>query len=147
MGKVCAFFGHGTIYKNIEQKIRLQIEKLIIEENVDTFWVGGYGEFDMIAAHIVRSLQENYPEISLILIIAYVRQLHSYGEVLPFDGFDYPVEAEAAMPKFAISARNRYMAKNCDIALTYVLNEYGGAYEAMKIAKNNHKLVINLANK
>lgn len=60
MGKICAFFGHRNVYGNIDQELEKQVEKLIIQENIDTFWVGGYGEFDRLASRTVRKMQEKY---------------------------------------------------------------------------------------
>lgn len=144
MGKICAFFGHRSVYGDIAQELERQIEKLIIQENIDTFWVGGYGEFDKISSCMVKKLQKKYPAIRLILIIAYAGQLHRYSDEFPFDGFDYPPEAENAPQKFAISARNRYMAENCDIVIAYIRHDYGGAYDAVKTAKGKTKKIINL---
>lgn len=144
MGKVCAFFGHRNVSGNIDQELEKQVEKLIIQENIDTFWVGGYGEFDKLASRTVRKMQEKYPAIRLILIIAYAGQLHRFGDEFPFDGFDYPPEAENAPQKFAISARNHYMAENCDMVISHIIHDYGGAYDAVRIAKSKDKTIINL---
>ena len=78
------------------------------------------------------------------LIAAYARQLHAYGDIFPFDGFDYPDVVECAPHKFAISARNRYMALNADFIIAYVCCDYGGAYEAVRAARNHGKPVIEI---
>ena len=145
MGKICAFFGHRDVLSTVAPLIENQVRRLITEESVDTFWLGGYGNFDACAASVLRRLQGEYPNITILLIIAYPRQLERYGSALPFDGFEYPAAVEAAPRKFAISARNRYMAEYTDFAIGYVQKEYGGAYDALKTAANKHKTVINLA--
>ena len=145
MGKICTFFGHRDIYYELIPFIKEQARRLITEENVDTFWVGGHGKFDSQAISALRNLQHEYPHIKIILVIAYVSQLHRYGTELPFDGFDYPPAAEAAPYRFAISARNRYMAQNTDFVIACVLSKYGGAYEALRIAARCNKTIINLA--
>lgn len=142
MGKICAFFGHRDAPLALESSIEKQVRKLITEENVDTFWIGGYGRFDSLATRVLNKLQKDFPDISIILIIAYPRQLHIYGEIFPFDTFDYPPEVESAPYKFAISTRNRYMAKNTDFVIAYINREYGGAYDAVNIAQNNKKNVL-----
>lgn len=145
MTKICTFFGHRDVDSAIEPFLERAIRQLIEKENVRIFWIGGYGCFDKCAACILRRLKREYPYIRTILIIAYPQQLHKYESILPFDGFDYPPEAESAPYKFAISGRNRYMAKNADFIIAYVDREYGGAYTALKIAQNNNKIIINLA--
>lgn len=145
MGKVCAFLGHRCLNEDIYEKLETQIEQLILTENADTFWVGGHGEFDELAAAAVRKLQQKYPHITLILILAYVPQLDRYGEELPFDAFDYPDEAEQAPKRLAIIHRNKYIAKNCDFVIAYIRQDSGGAYEAAQIAKRKNKIIFNLA--
>ena len=145
MGKICAFFGHRDAPLALESSIEKQVRKLITEENVDTFWIGGYGNFDSLATKVLNKLQKDFPHISIILIIAYPRQLHQYDKVFPFDSFDYPPEVESAPYKFAISARNRYMAKNTDFVIAYINREYGGAYDAFQYTKRLKKNIINLS--
>lgn len=144
MEKICTFFGHRHIPVGLEANFEQAVTNLINNEEVDTFWVGGHGEFDKMAAACIRNLQTQYPHIRLILIVAYARQLHAYGDIFPFDGFDYPLEAENAPQKFAISARNRYMAANADFVIAYVRKDYGGAYEALQTARSHGKPVLNL---
>lgn len=69
---------------------------------------------------------------------------HAYGDIFPFDGFDYPDVVEYAPHKFAISARNRYMALNADFIIAYVCCDYGGAYETVRAARNHDKPVIEI---
>lgn len=78
------------------------------------------------------------------ILAAYTRQLHAYGDIFPFDGFDYPDVVECAPHKFAISARNRYMALNADFIIAYVCCDYGGAYETVRAARNHDKPVIEI---
>ena len=47
------------------------IERLITEENVRYFYVGGYGRFDQIAATAVKHAKKKYPEITLMLVLPY----------------------------------------------------------------------------
>ena len=70
------------------------------------------------------------------------KQSELSDNVFPFDSFDYPPEVESAPYKFAISARNRYMAKNTDFVIAYINREYGGAYDAVNIAQNNKKNIF-----
>lgn len=144
MGKVCAFFGHRYISAGLKPEIEKAAVKLIDEKDVDTFWVGGYGEFDKAAASVVRDIQLRCPHIRLILIVAYARQLHAYGDIFPFDGFDYPDIVECAPRKFAISARNRYMALNADFVIAHLCRDYGGAYDAARTARNHGKPVLEI---
>ena len=57
----------------------------------------------------------------------------------------YPEGLETAPPKFAITKRNKWMVQECTHLIAYVRNTWGGAYDAMELAKRKKKHVINLA--
>ena len=44
----------------------------LIEGGATTFYLGGYGDFDGLAAAAVRRQKETYPHIELILVLAYL---------------------------------------------------------------------------
>ena len=44
----------------------------LIEGGATTFYLGGYGAFDGLAAAAVRRQKETYPHIELILVLAYL---------------------------------------------------------------------------
>ena len=154
MGKICAFFGHRTVpYYLAENKhIERAIISLIETEGVDTFWFGGNGDFDCYASSVARYIQKNiYPHIKRIFVAAYMQQITpSIGNQisavdLDYDGFIYPDEVELAPRRFAITYRNRYEVEHADFFICYITTEYGGAYDAFKLAKRRNKKVINLA--
>ena len=62
MKNICCFAGHSKIYGTNElyDKLIIQIEKLITEENVSEFWVGNYGDFDKLCARVLQSLKEKH---------------------------------------------------------------------------------------
>ena len=68
---VC-FFGHRKINETEELKIRLYktIEKLIKNENVDTFIFGSKSEFDDLCLKIVTKIKEKHPNIKRIYVRA-----------------------------------------------------------------------------
>ena len=73
MSKICVFFGHRTASSKIVESLKQQIRKLVLEEGIKVFWVGGYGDFDMYAASAVRTIKSELPDegIELDLIYAY----------------------------------------------------------------------------
>lgn len=72
----CCFFGHRTINETEELKSKLNeiIEKLIVDENVDTFLFGSKSRFNDLCHEIVTEIKEKYPHIKRI----YVRAEYSY---------------------------------------------------------------------
>ncbi len=143
----CSFFGHRDSPAEIYQLIRKQIERLILEENTRLFYFRGYGRFGAMAARAANSLKKEYPFIKLICVMPYIERLETYDEYIEnnFDGSLYPHGLEFVHRKYAISFRNRWIAVNSDFMIAYVKHEYGGAFQAMKMAANNGAHVFNIA--
>lgn len=68
----CCFFGHRTIDETEELKTKLTetIEKLITDENVDTFLFGSKSRFDSLCLELVSRLKEKYPHVKRIYVRA-----------------------------------------------------------------------------
>lgn len=82
-----------------------------------------------MAARAEHSLKKEYPDIEVILVRAYMLK---HREELPdiYDDSIYPAGLETVPYRFAISHRNRWMAKNCDMVIAYINHTYGGVYQA-----------------
>ena len=114
------------------------VERLI-REGADTFYLGGYGDFDRIAASVVWTLKKKYPQIESVLVLAYL------GRPVNAERFDrtiYP-EIEDGPMRFAITRRNRWMVDNSDVLIAYVILDSGGAAAARRYAMSKKKRVIN----
>ena len=74
--KTCCFFGHRTINETEELKLKLNeiIEKLIVDENVDTFLFGSKSRFNSLCFELVTKIKEKYPHIKRV----YVRAEYPY---------------------------------------------------------------------
>ncbi len=68
----CCFFGHRTINETEELKLKLIeiIEKLIVDENVDTFLFGSKSRFNSLSLELVTEIKEKYPHIKRIYVRA-----------------------------------------------------------------------------
>ena len=66
--KACSFFGHRDTPQTEEwkQKVRQLVERLIVEEGVDTFLFGSRSKFDELCHMVVTELKEKYPNIQRI---------------------------------------------------------------------------------
>lgn len=69
--KSCFFIGHREANERLLPRLESVIERLITEENVRYFYVGGYGGFDQIAAMAVKHAKKKYPDITLMLALPY----------------------------------------------------------------------------
>jgi len=140
---IVSFCGHSSGYNEKETSLLLAevIEKLI-QEGADTFYLGGYGQFDSLAAHAVREAKKAHPGIKSILVIPYLDREYFtdlYDETL------FP-PIENALPKFAISARNKWMVEVSDVVVSGVKHDWGGAWSTEKTAKQKKKRIISLFN-
>ena len=74
--KACSFFGHRDTPQTdeLKQKVRETVERLIVEEGVDTFLFGSRSKFDDLCLLIVTELKGKYPNIKRI----YVRSQYPY---------------------------------------------------------------------
>ena len=72
----CCFFGHRTIKGTEALKSKLEeiIERLILEENVDTFLLGSKSQFNSLCRQCLAKYKEKYPHIKRI----YVRAEYPY---------------------------------------------------------------------
>ena len=63
-GKSCFFVGHREADERLLPRLELEIDRLIQEDNVRYFYVGGYGGFDRIAATAVKRAKQKHPDIT-----------------------------------------------------------------------------------
>lgn len=63
--KACSFFGHRDTPKTeeLKEKVRETVERLIVEEGVDTFLFGSRSSFDELCHIVVTELQKKYSHI------------------------------------------------------------------------------------
>ena len=68
----CCFIGHRTINETEELKLKLNeiIEKLIVDEKVDTFLFGSKSRFDGLCLELVTKLKDKYPHVKRIYVRA-----------------------------------------------------------------------------
>lgn len=52
----CTFFGHRDCPDSVEHQLRAVLEKLIVEQGVNVFYVGHQGRFDAMVRHTLRVL-------------------------------------------------------------------------------------------
>lgn len=133
------FCGHSQITK--EDKIASWLRTVtqsLIEQGATTFFLGGYGEFDSLAASILREQKKKYPQIKLVLVLAY---LITGKNTSGYDSTVYP-PLETVPRRFAISHRNRWMVEASDVVVAYVLHDWGGAATTLRCAKQKKKQII-----
>ncbi len=139
-GKTCCFIGHSEVRKDISRALSAAIERHIVEYGVTDFLVGNYGQFDGMAARAVQAAKACHPGIRLFLMLPY---LPEFGRPLPdmegYDGAIYPEGIERVPYKWAISWLNRYMVRDSDYVIAYIIHSWGGAAATLEQAKKRER--------
>ena len=137
--KNVTFCGHSQIWKREEvKKWIFKVTKKLIQQGATTFYLGGYGAFDRVVASVLRELKKDYPQIELILVLAY---LNTERNTSGYDSTVYP-PLEAVPRRFAITHRNRWMVDVADVVVAYVLHDWGGAATTLRYANQKAKRSI-----
>ena len=136
------FCGHSQVANSTAVAAALaKIIDDLIEEGADEFLLGGYGEFDTMAAVAVRNAKKNYPGIRSTLVIPYIDR--DYDPAL-YDGSLYP-PLETVPRRYAISKRNEWMVANSDVIIACIQHNWGGAATTLKYAERKKKRIIDLS--
>ena len=127
MGKSCCFFDHRKIEhtEELEKQIYENAEKLILNENVDTFYFGSRSEFNSLCREVVKELKNKYLEIKRIYIRAeYAYISDSYKDYLLEDYEDtYFPEKAINAGKASYVERNQIMIDKSDFCIVYYNEE------------------------
>ena len=134
-----AFCGHAQISQSEKiEKWLYDVTQKLIEQGATTFYLGGYGAFDSLAASVLREQKKRYSQIELVLVLAY---LNTGRDTSGYDSTVYP-PLETVPRRFAISHRNRWMVESADVVVAYVLHDWGGAATTLRCAKQKKKQII-----
>ena len=133
--KSCFFMGHREADERLLPRLELEIDRLIQEDNVCYFYVGGYGGFDRIAAAAVKHSKQKYPDITLMLVLPY----HPAERAVPtpdgFDGTYYPEGLENTPSRYAIVRTNKIMIDVCDWFVCYVNHGASNSRKLLEYAR------------
>lgn len=139
-----SFFGHRQLPDPISLagEMEAQICQLLLTKPYTEFLVGRTGEFDLLAAAVVRRCQRLYrrDNSALVLVLPYAP-----ADVSGLEG-DYD-EIEVFPPvhyKAAYQLRNQAMVTRSDLCLFYVDHPQGGAYQTLQWAAAAGACVQNL---
>ena len=145
--KVCTFFGHADTPTNIKKEIQKLIEDLILQNGVNTFYVGTNGNFDRMVQSVLIDLKKQYPNLECYTVLAYIPGIKPEFDVA-YEKLEtlYPDGLEKVPKRFAIDWRNKWMVQQSDYVISYVRHSFGGAAKYMELAKRKKKIVYNLAN-
>ena len=133
------FCGHSKINRTEDFSKWLDtILPSFIEGGAATFYLGGYGVFDGLAAAALRRQKETYPHIELILVLPY---LNREIDASRYDSTTYP-PLEKVPPRYAIVKRNEWMVCESDVVISGVTHSWGGAARTLEFAQRKKKVIF-----
>ena len=144
---ICTFFGHRYFDEAYIPKLKQTIEDLIINKNVDKFYVGNNGQFDAAVEKLLEEFKKKYPYIKYYIVLAYLpREVEKEGfhkdfsHSIMYDGF------ERVPLKAAIIERNNWMLSKADFVICYITRTaLSSAAVFAEKAKTQKKIYINIA--
>ena len=142
--KSCFMFGHGDAPESIMPRILAAIEAQYRDNGVTAFYVGNRGSFDRMATAAVKQVKQRFPEISLILVLAYHPGERTVDLSEGFDGSYYP-PLENVPKRYAIVRANQHMIDTVDSVICYV-NHVGNTRKLLEYAMRRQKafsLIVN----
>ena len=134
------FCGHSKLYNQTDDFSKWLdiILPSLIEGGAATFYLGGYGAFDRLAAAAVKRQKAVYPHIMSILVLAYLNQ---ETDVSLYDGTTYP-PLENVPPRYAIVRRTEWMVRESDVVISGVTHGWGGAARTLDYARRRQKIIF-----
>ncbi len=134
-----AFCGHAYISQPDTVKQWLcDAVACLISEGAEVFYLGGYGEFDHLAAAVIQDEKKRHADLQIVLVLPYINaNMNIYG----YDYTVYP-PLESVPLQFAILKRNQWMVEGSDVVVAYVTHDWGGAAKMLQHAQRKHKRII-----
>ena len=136
---IVTFCGHKEVpqYDKVQAWLTACVERLI-DEGATEFYLGGYGEFDRLAASVIWRLKEKHPGISSVLVLPYLDRKMATDH---YDLTTYP-PLETVPRRYAILRRNEWMVQTADVVVAYVCHSWGGAAKTLEFALRKKKCII-----
>ena len=153
----CCFFGHRKINETEELKSKLIeiIEKLIVDEKVDTFLFGSKSRFNSLCLELVTEIKEKYPHIKRIYVRAeypYINEQYTNYLLESYEETYYPEHIRSS-GRAAYVERNYEMINKSEFCIVYYdepnapTTRKSGTEIALDYAIKKGKEIINLSGK
>lgn len=121
--KACCFLGHRETRhtEELEKQVYSIAQKLVLEENVDTFLFGSKSRFNSLCYEQVTKIKEKYPHIKRIYVRAefpYIDENYKQYLLKSYEDTYYPPKAIGA-GRAAYVERNREMIDKSKFCVIY----------------------------
>lgn len=119
-----SMIGHRVVEDySVEERLHELFWELLRTKEYVEFYLGRNGDFDILAASVIKRLHKNYRDdnSAMILVLPYpVKDYEYYKDY--YDEIIIPDELHGVHPKAAITERNRWMVANTDVLIAYIRN-------------------------
>ncbi len=126
--KACCFFGHRKIDKTPEliERLTKEIEVLITEKEVNTFYFGSKSEFDSLCLKIVADLKKKYAHIKRVYVRAAFPDISDSYEKYFLEYYEktYFLEKMRDAGKASYVECNQEMINKSDYCVVYYNENY-----------------------
>ncbi len=128
----CAFTGHRDLPPDFSYALLKKQVLSLIEQGVNTFYVGMARGFDLQAAKAVISLKKKFPFIKWIACIPFFGQEKNFCAADKKKYVQYLKKADETVVlsdtyyKGCMHERDRYMADRADVLIAFLRHETGG---------------------
>jgi len=148
----CCFIGHREINvtDELKEKLRVVLECLIVDENIDTFLFGSKSQFDDLCYDIVTEIKKKYPHIKRIFVRAeypYIDESYVAYLLKSYEDTYFPKSVLGA-GKASYVKRNCEMIENSRFCIVYYKEDYtpkgrkSGTKIAFDYAEKKKKTII-----
>ena len=126
--KACCFFGHRKINETPEliERLTREIETLITEKEVRTFYFGSKSEFDDLCHKVVTELRTKHPHIKRVYVRSAYQHIPDWYEeslLKHYEGTYFPEHMENA-GRASYVERNQEMINKSDYCIVYYDENY-----------------------
>lgn len=141
-----SLIGHRYIEDcHLQDRLEVIVRELIDTHEYVEFMIGRNGDFDLMAASAIKTVQKNHRDDNscLCLVLPYpVADMEYYEDY--YNEVILPNELWGVHPKSAITKRNQWMIDNSDALIAYVEHEGGGAARCLHITEKREIEIIRL---
>ncbi len=109
----CCFFGHRKIEDTeyLRTKICETVERLIVDENIDTFLFGSKSQFDSLCHELVTKIKEKHPHIKRVFVRAEYPFIDENYRAFLLENYE-----DTYYPEHMINAgKASYVERNCEM--------------------------------
>lgn len=151
--RVCSFTGHRQIKKEHEKALPCLLGRAIeyaYSKGCRAFLAGGAIGFDTAAAREVIRFRISKPDVRLVLVLPCVDQSRCWSAVQR-DAYNHTLECADEVVYISdeytegcIKERNRKLAHDADILISYVSRTNSGSAQTVRMARELGKEIYNL---